>query len=154
MSAPDPDASHQRLTYRRRSESPSWQRVTLCVAGLQCLIWGCFIVVWPGFSSRCYGFAEPPAELFLWQGMGLVIVLFGIGYVIAATDPAQHWVMVLIGLLSKSLGPLGMAWSVHLGRVSRQVLYLIPVNDLVWLAPFGIILLDVYRSSHSSSVKG
>lgn len=86
--------------------------------------------------------------------MGLVIVLFGIGYVIAARDPAQHWVMVLIGLLSKSLGPLGMAWSVYAGSVSRQVLYLIPVNDLVWLVPFGIILLDVYRSSSSSSVKG
>lgn len=86
--------------------------------------------------------------------MGLVIVLFGLGYVVAATDPAQHWVMILIGLLSKSLGPLGMAWSVHLGHVSRQVLYLIPVNDLVWLVPFGLILLDVYRSSRSSSVKG
>ncbi len=154
MRAPDPDASDHPPAYRHRSASRSWQRAALCVAGLQCLLWGCFIVVCPSLASRCYGFAEPPAELFLWQGMGLVIVLFGIGYVIAATDPAQHWVMVLIGLLSKSLGPLGMAWSVYSGSVSRQVLYLIPVNDLVWLVPFGIILLDVYRSSSSSSVKG
>lgn len=153
MSAPDPGASHQPLTYRRQSASLGWQRVTLCVAGLQCLLWGCFIVLWPRLSSRCYGFAEPPTDLFLWQGMGLVIVLFGLGYVIAATNPVQHWVMILIGLLSKFLGPLGMAWSVHLGSVSRQVLYLIPVNDLIWLVPFGMILLDVYRSSHGTAAK-
>ncbi|MCA9009053.1 MAG: hypothetical protein KDB01_04870 [Planctomycetaceae bacterium] len=153
MSAPDPDALYQTRTHRRPSAASSWKRVALCVAGLQCLLWGCFIVLWPSLSARCYGFAEPPTELFLWQGMGLVIVLFGLGYVIAATDPAQHWVMILIGLLSKSLGPIGMAWSVHLGSVSRQVLYLIPINDLIWLVPFGMILRDVYRSSRRTCLK-
>lgn len=122
-----------------------WQRVTLLVAGLQCLIWGVFIVLWPTRSSLAYGFAQPPMELFLWQGTGLVIVLFGIGYVIAATNPLQHWVIVLLGLLGKSLGPIGMTWSVYHGDVSRKVLYLIPINDLIWLIPFALILLQVLR---------
>lgn len=129
-----------------RSGTPRWQSIALLVAGLQCLIWGVFIVAWPERSSLAYGFAQPPVELFLWQGMGLVIVLFGIGYGIASTNPSRHWVIVLIGLLSKSLGPIGMAWSVHQGDVSSRVLYLIPINDLIWLIPFGLILLWVYRS--------
>ena len=128
-----------------RSETPRWQCIALFVAGLQCLIWGVFIIVWPERSSLTYGFAQPPAEKFLWQGTGLVIVLFGIGYGIASTNPSQHWVIILIGLLSKSLGPIGMAWSVNQGDVSRRVLYLIPINDLIWLIPFGLILLRVYR---------
>ena len=74
-----------------------------------------------------------------------MIVLFGIGYAIASTNPVQHWAIILIGLLSKSLGPIGMAWSVHQGDVSRRVLYLIPINDLMWLIPFSLILLRVYR---------
>ena len=123
-----------------RSGTPCWQRIALLVAGLQCLIWGVFIIVWPERSSVAYGFAQPPAELFLWQGMGLVIVLFGIGYAIASQNPSQHWVIILIGLLSKSLGPIGMAWSVNQGDVSIRVLYLIPINDLIWLIPFGMIL--------------
>ena len=127
-----------------RSGTPAWERIALLVAGLQCLIWGVFIIAWPERSSLAYGFAQPPDELFLWQGMGLVIVLFGIGYAIASKNPSQHWVIILIGLLSKSLGPIGMAWSVHQGAVSSRVLYLIPINDLIWLIPFGMILLRVF----------
>jgi len=128
------------------SRTPHWQHIALLVAGLQCLIWGVFIIVWPERSSLAYGFAQPPAELFLWQGTGLVIVLFGIGYMIASINPSHHWVIVLIGLLSKSLGPIRMAWSVKQGDISSRVLYLIPINDLIWLIPFGLILLRVYRS--------
>jgi len=128
------------------SGTPRWQRIVLLVAGLQCFIWGVFIIVWPERSSLAYGFTQPPAELFLWQGMGLVILLFGIGYGIASTNPSQHWLIVLIGLLSKLLGPIGMAWSVYQGDVCDRVLYLIPINDLIWLIPFGLILLRVYRS--------
>ena len=125
--------------------TPRWQRIALLVAGLQCLIWGVFIMAWPERSSLAYGFAEPPAELFLWQGIGLVIVLFGLGYAMASTNPMQHWVMILIGLLSKSLGPIGMVWTVYQEQVSRRVLILIPINDLIWLTPFVLILLQVYR---------
>ncbi len=127
------------------SGTPRWERIAVLVAGLQCLIWGVFIIGWPERSSLAYGFAQPPEELFLWQGTGLVIVLFGIGYAIASKNPSQHWVIILIGLLSKSLGPIGMAWSVNQGDVSSRVLYLIPINDLIWLIPFGLILLRVYR---------
>ncbi len=128
-----------------RKRSPGWQSIALAVAGVQCLIWGVAIIFWPAKSSLAYGFAQPPTDLFLWQGTGLVIVLFGIGYVIASTNPVQHWSIVLIGLLGKSLGPIGMAWSVCHGQVSSNVLYLIPINDLVWLLPFGLILQRVYR---------
>ena len=127
------------------SRTPRWQRIALLLAGLQCFIWGVFIVAWPVRASFVYGFAQPPVEIFLWQGIGFVIVLFGIGYAIASTNPVQHWAIILIGLLSKSLGPIGMAWSVHQGDVSRRVLYLIHINDLMWLIPFSLILLRVYR---------
>jgi small multidrug resistance pump len=123
-----------------------WHGIALLGAGFQCLVWGVYIILWPVSSSLAYGFARPPVELFLWQGTGLVIVLFGIGYVIASTNPLQHWLIVLIGLLGKSLGPVGMTWSVYHGQVSSRVLYLIPINDLVWLVPFGLILLEVRRS--------
>ena len=126
--------------------SPRWAQLALLVAAFQCLIWGVFIIARPERSALAYGFSQPPTDVFLWQGTGLVIVLFGIGYMIAATNPQQHWCIVLLGFLGKSLGPIGMAWSVHLGHVSRRVLYLIPINDLIWLIPFALILLQVYRN--------
>ena len=125
---------------------PRWQRVSLLVASLQCLIWGIFIVALPERSSLAYGFDKVPAELFLWQGTGLIIFLFGVGYGIAATNPTQHWAVILIGLMAKFLGPVGMVWSVIQGRVARQVLYLIPINDVVWWVPFTLILVAAFRN--------
>lgn len=130
-----------------RNRPLRWQCIALLVAGLQCLIWGVFIILWPARSSLAYGFAQPPTELFLWQGTGLVIVLFGVGYVIASTNPSQHWVVVFIGLLGKSLGPIGMGWSIYHKQVAHKVLYLIPINDLIWLLPFGLILLSAWRTN-------
>ena len=129
-----------------RKQIPRWQRVALLVASLQCLIWGIFILTLPERSSLAYGFDKVPAELFLWQGTGLVIFLFGVGYGIAATNPRQHWAVILIGLMAKFLGPIGMLWSVLQGQVSRQVLYLIPLNDVVWWLPFTLILVAAFRN--------
>ena len=81
---------------------------------------------------------------FLWQGTGLVIFFFGAGYAIAATNPGQHWSVLLIGLTAKVLGPVGMLWSVIQGDVPHQVLYLIPINDLIWWLPFTMILRDAF----------
>ena len=129
-----------------RKQIPRWQRVALLVASLQCLIWGIFILSLPERSSLAYGFDKVPAAFFLWQGTGLVIFLFGVGYGIAATNPRQHWAVILIGLMAKFLGPIGMLWSVLQGQVSRQVLYLIPLNDVVWWLPFTLILVAAFRN--------
>jgi small multidrug resistance pump len=117
-----------------------WPRIALLVAAGQCLIWGVFIILLPERSSLVYGFAKPPEELFLWQGTGLVILLYGIGYVLASTDPNQHWGIVLVGLLAKVLGPVGMAWSVWHGAVPARVLLLIPIHDILWWIPFAVIV--------------
>ena len=134
---------------------PQWQRVALLVAALQCLIWGVFILALPERSSLVYGLSKVPTELFLWQGTGLVIFLFGVGYAIAATNPRQHWSVLLIGLTAKILGPVGMLWSVIEGDVPHQVLYLIPINDLIWWLPFTMILRDAFmrdRGEDSSAL--
>lgn len=138
-----------------QKQIPRWQRVALYVASLQCLIWGTFILALPERSSLAYGFDKVPAEIFLWQGTGLIIFLFGVGYGISATNPTQHWAVILIGLMAKFLGPVGMLWSVLQGQVSRQVLYLIPINDVVWWFPFTLILVAAFRNhtEASSSVR-
>jgi hypothetical protein len=106
------------------------------------VLWGTFIMAFPALSARVYGFAELPREIHLWQGAGLFIALLGIGYALAASDPRQHWGIVLIGLLAKVFGAAGMCWSVFSGQVSSQVLWLLPFNDVIWLWPFWRIVQD------------
>ncbi len=99
----------------------------------------------PERSSILYGFSSPPTDLFLWQGTGLIIFLFGVGYTLAAFNPKQHWGIVLIGLLAKVLGPIGMLWAVMQGQVPSRVLVLIPIHDLLWWIPFALIIRNAIR---------
>jgi len=120
---------------------PRWARICLLAASLQCLVWGPFIIFAPAAAASAYGFSKAPEDEFLWQGMGLVILLYGLGYSVAAVDPYRHYAVVLVGLLAKILGPVGMAWAVTQGQVSAGVLLLIPIHDIIWWWPFAVIVL-------------
>jgi len=120
---------------------PAWMRICLWAAALQCLVWGPFIILAPQKSAVAYGYVTPPRDLFLWQGMGLIILLHGVGYAVAGTAPLRHWLTVFLGLLAKVLGPIGMTWAVLQGPPSPGVLRLIPIHDVIWWLPFTIIVL-------------
>jgi len=124
------------------SSAPRWQRLTLKAACLHCVLWGIFIMALPAPSASVYGFAETPDDIHLWQGTGLFITLLGVGYGLASTDPRQHWGIVLIGLLAKVFGAAGMCWAAFSGQVSLHVLWLLPVDDVVWYWPFWCIVQD------------
>ncbi len=123
------------------ANTPGWARICLLAAALQCLVWGPFIILAPAAAGTAYGFSRPLDDVFLWQGLGLVIFLYGLGYAVAAFDPYRHYAVVLVGLLAKILGPVGMVWAVGQGQVSANVLWLIPVHDVIWWWPFAVIVL-------------
>ena len=135
----------------RSERGAAWMRICLWAAALQCLVWGPFIILAPQQSAVAYGYGTPPRDLFLWQGMGLIISLYGVGYAVAGTAPLRHWLTVLLGLLAKVLGPIGMTWAVLQGQVSPGVLRLIPVHDVIWWLPFAIIVLRGARSLSPAS---
>lgn len=114
----------------------SWQTRVLIAACLHSGLWGAFIMLMPRQSSIVYGFANVPREVHLWQGAGLFIFLLAIGFGMAARDLRQHWGIVVIGLLAKVLGMVGMASAVWRGQVAVKVLWLLPFNDLIWIWPF------------------
>ena len=84
-----------------------WLPICLLLFGLQSIAWGVFIVALPATAALAYGCDQVPQDLFLWQGIGLVLLLFGMGYSITTRDPVQHWLLVFVGLLAKVPGPVG-----------------------------------------------
>ena len=42
----------------------------------------------------------PPVHATIWQGMGMVIGVYGLGYQ-ASYDPVRHWPIVAVGFLGK-----------------------------------------------------
>ncbi len=71
--------------------------------------------------------------------------VYGIGYIIAASDPRTHWPIVLVGLLGKIFGPIGFTAALLRGDVSAALRCNDSYNDLVWWVPFVMILWDAAK---------
>jgi hypothetical protein len=117
-----------------------WMQMTLSLAALYNLAWGTFVVLSPESLFRWAGM-EPPRYPQIWQCLGMVVGVYGIGYAIAATDPFRHWPIVFVGLLGKILGPIGFLKNALDHTLPWRAGWLNVTNDLIWWIPFLVILL-------------
>ena len=122
-----------------------WMSWTLRAAALYNLIWGAFVVVFPDALFRWAG-AEPPNYPQLWQCIGMIVGVYGLGYGIAANDPIRHWPIVLVGFLGKIFGPIGFLQAGLTGAFPWKMGWTILTNDLIWWVPFALILRESYRT--------
>ena len=95
---------------------------------------------------------EPLNHNTIWQGMGMVIGVYGLGYWWASYDPIRHWPIVAVGFLGKIFGPAGFVMNYYLGKVSGEFGYTLITNDLIWWIPFFLILKEVHN--HGWNLKG
>jgi peroxiredoxin len=118
---------------------------SLRLAGVYNVLWGAWAVLFPQHFWSLVGM-EQPNYPFLWQCIGMIVGVYGLGYWIAATDPVRHWPIVLVGLLGKVLGPIGFV-DAHFVRdlVPLRFGLTLLTNDLLWWVPFTLILRHAYR---------
>ncbi|MEP0985645.1 alkyl hydroperoxide reductase [Ekhidna sp.] len=117
----------------------NWMPLALKTAAIYNLIWGAWVVLFPNHFFDLVGM-EPPIHTMIWQGMGMVIGVYGLGYWWAAQDPAIHWPIVAVGLLGKVFGPLGFVMNYLSGKVPFGFFYTLITNDFIWWIPFFLIL--------------
>jgi hypothetical protein len=121
---------------------PPWMKVALASSGVYNLVWGAWVVLFPAALFHWIGI--PPANYpQIWQCLGMIVGVYGIGYLIAARDPISHWPIILVGLIGKILGPVGMWWSVAEGGLPAGMALVCVANDLIWWTPFALILARV-----------
>jgi len=130
--------------------SPRWMSVTLYAAAAYNLVWGTWVVLRPGDLFDWTGIDQPlyPG---IWQCVGMIVGVYGVGYAIAATNPTRHWPIVLVGFLGKVMGPVGMVHNILTmppetpGRLPASWLWLNLTNDVIWWLPFGAILYLTFK---------
>ncbi|NBV46593.1 MAG: alkyl hydroperoxide reductase [Planctomycetia bacterium] len=125
----------------------------LVAAGIYNVVWGAVAILAPVWCFRIVGM-ETPNYPELWQCIGMIVGVYGIGYIAAATDPLRHWPIVLVGLLGKILGPIGFAGALLSGRFPVAFGWNILTNDLVWWIPFGMILWTAWRAANQMPTAG
>lgn len=118
----------------------------LIAAGVYNLAWGALTVLYPAWLFRWTGMAEPNYP-FIWQCVGMIVGVYGVGYLAASRDPLRHWPIVLVGFLGKIFGPIGYAAGVVRGEVPPAFGWTLPTNDLIWWIPFAMILYHAFRAN-------
>lgn len=116
----------------------------LFVAGLYNLIWGIWVIAFPHHLFELIGETQIN-YLPIWQSVGLVVGVYGIGYLIASSNISKHWPIVLVGFLGKIGGPFGIAYHVYADNIPWQFFIVTLFNDIIWLIPFTQMLLLAYR---------
>jgi hypothetical protein len=124
--------------------APGWARRWLLAAALYNVLWGAWVVLFPHALFDLFGLTRPSYPE-LWQCVGMIVGVYGVGYGLAARDPLQHWPIVLVGLLGKILGPIGFAQAIVRGTFPPQFGWTILTNDLLWWWPFAAILTAAWR---------
>lgn len=128
-------------------------RWTLIVAGVYNLAWGAWAVLMPLSAFEIAGLG-PPRYPSVWQCVGMIVGVYGIGYLAASRDPARHWPIVLVGLLGKVLGPIGFVTAASRGELPWAFGWTIVTNDLAWWVPFGLILAHARRRARAEDGVG
>lgn len=121
-----------------------WMGKTLKLAGIYNLLWGAAVVLLPKWTLSLTGLngGDFPAPRYpeLWQCIGMIVGVYGIGYWIAGSDPVRHWPIVLVGFLGKIFGPIGLVMSLLKGTLPFQMVATCVFNDFIWWVPFAMIL--------------
>ena len=107
--------------------------------------WNLAFGLWAGFAP--YAFFEvfhmrPPVYPAIWSCLGMVVGTYGLGYAYAAFRLDRAAPFILIGLVGKTLGPIGWLLTVRSGEWPVRTFTLILFNDLVWWLPFVLFLID------------
>ena len=99
-------------SFEARSER--WMTVVLRGAGVYNLIWGAWVIFRPFDIFDWAGLVRPNYPE-IWQCVGMIVGVYGVGYWAAAKNPIQHWPIVLVGFLGKICGPIGFVDALQRG---------------------------------------
>lgn len=116
----------------------------LTIAGYYNILWGTIVVMFPNIFFQL---ADLPVPLYpmIWQSVGMIVGVYGIGYWLAARNPIKHYPIVVVGFLGKLFGPIGIFYYVFTGMLSPNFIYVTVFNDLIWIYPFGALLLKAWK---------
>lgn len=122
-----------------------YQIIFTC-AGLYNIFWGLYSMADPQWFFR---FADMPpinhAPIF--ACLGMVIGLYGLLLLYVARSPEGKSAIVMVGLMGKVFGPIGMAFLISSGEWPLKAAMLCLTNDVIWWIPFAMYLIDA-RAEH------
>lgn len=108
------------------------------------LLWGTTVIIVPNLLFEML--RVPPLNYpFLMSGIGMFVAVYGYAYWVVSQDLRRYPQLVIIGLLGKTLGPVGWAFAVWRGEIPARTLLINVFNDVIWLPLFVAYLAWYHR---------
>ena len=126
-------------------ETPGWMKKVLLAAAIYHIGFAIWVNCWPHLWFDWLGIARPN-HVMLWRGVGGVIGILGLGFLIATRNPVHHWPTVLIGFAKFTLGIIGFSSEIFYQEIPLRAAWILLVDDLIWWAPFAGILYASLRA--------
>lgn len=122
----------------------SWMSTVLMAAGIYNILFGLVVVFFPNLGFDLLGLKRP-LYVPIWQSLGMIVGVYGLGFIIASLKPIRHWLIVLVGFLGKVFGIIGFGYAVFAYDLPLSFGYIILLNDVIWIIPFYLILNEAYK---------
>ncbi len=120
-------------------------RTALLLAGAYHILFAAWVSILPFHAFDILGILRPNHPM-LWRTLGFISGFLGLALLIASTGPIQHWLIVLLGFVKLVSATVIVSLAVYSGDLPIGSLFFLPLDDLVWLAPFGAILWATLRA--------
>jgi small multidrug resistance pump len=120
-----------------------WMRRLLRFVGCYNLLAALTMLVFYHESFKFLGVPKPQLMLPV-QLVGILVGLFGVGYLLVASNPIENRNLLTLGFLSKAFGSMLGVGYVVLGKLPPMFLVILIFADIVYLPPFWIIMRRLY----------
>lgn len=123
-----------------------WMRNLLRFAGCYNLLVGLNLVVFYHEMFKFFGLPKPSLIMYV-QLVGVLVALFGVGYLMAAKNPLLNRNLLVLGFLSKLFGSLLGTGYVVLGKMPLMFMGVLIWSDIVYLPFFWMIIQRVFKAA-------
>ncbi len=121
-----------------------WMRNLLRFAGCYNLLVGINLCIFYHELFKFFGLPKPDLIMYV-QLVGILVALFGVGYLMVAHRPLLNRNLLLLGFLSKLFGSFLGTGYVLLGKMPPIFFVVLIFSDIVYLPFFWKIIRRVYR---------
>ena len=104
-------------------------------ASLYNAVWGAWTVLFPEAYFRIIDM-EPPTPRAIWQCVGMLVMVYGLGYYLIAAQPERYSALAWVGLIGKVFGPLGFLYAILTNELPARFGWTLITNDLIWWPVF------------------
>ncbi|MEA1952632.1 MAG: hypothetical protein U9N87_14725 [Planctomycetota bacterium] len=123
-----------------------WMRPLLIFAGIFNVLAGSCMIVFYHEGYKLLGIPRPEVVLPV-QVMGILVALFGVGYLLVAKNPLENRHILALGFWSKALSSALAIAYVFNGELPLVLLPIVIFSDVIYLPPFYMILRIIYRQA-------